>query len=87
MALWVKDLMSQLWCRLQLQHGANPWPGNFHMPWVQTKKKNVLWDIENVHPYNGILLGNLFVFAYLLIYFGPWPASGLTWELSSQTRV
>ena len=51
------------------------------------KKKNVLWDIENVHPYNGILLGNLFVFAYLLIYFGPWPASGLTWELSSQTRV
>ena len=30
----LKDLvLLQLQCRLQLR--LNPWPGNFHMPWVQ----------------------------------------------------
>ena len=33
---WVKDTeFLQLWFRLRM--GA--WPGNFHMPWVQPKKK------------------------------------------------
>ena len=27
-----------LWCWLQLQHGLGPWPGNFHIVWVQPKK-------------------------------------------------
>ena len=35
MAHLVKDLaLSLLWCRL------NPWPGNFHVLWVQPRKKN-----------------------------------------------
>jgi len=33
---WFKDLaLLYLRPRLQLQHRFNPWPGNFHMPWVQ----------------------------------------------------
>ena len=37
---WVKDLvLPELWRRLQLQLGFDPWPGHFHMPRVQTKKK------------------------------------------------
>ena len=40
MMQWVKDpVLPQLWCRLQLQLRINPWPGNFHVPWVQLKKK------------------------------------------------
>ena len=32
MAQWIKDpTLSQLWLWLQLQHGFDPWPGNFHM--------------------------------------------------------
>ena len=31
---WVKDSVL-----LHLQLGFHPWPGNFHMPWVQQKKK------------------------------------------------
>ena len=38
---WVKDpALPQLWRRSQLQLGFNPWPWNFHMPWVQSLKKN-----------------------------------------------
>ena len=37
----VKDpALPQLWQRSQLQLGLDPWPRNFHMPWVQPKKKN-----------------------------------------------
>ena len=33
MAEWVKDsALLQLWYRLQLQCGFDPWPRNFHMP-------------------------------------------------------
>ena len=34
--------LPQLWCRSQLWLGFNPWPRNFHMPWVGplTKKKS-----------------------------------------------
>ena len=36
----VKDLPSpQLWHRLQLKLGFDPWPGKFHMLQVQPKKK------------------------------------------------
>ena len=36
----VKDLMLSLqWLGLLLWHGFDPWPGNFHMPWVQPAKK------------------------------------------------
>ena len=31
---WIKDpALPQLWLKF------NPWPGNFHMPWVRLKKK------------------------------------------------
>ena len=30
---WVKDPALSPLC-----HGFDPWPGNFHMPWVQPKK-------------------------------------------------
>ena len=37
---WVKNpTLLQLWCRLQLWLGFNPWPGNFHVLWVWPKKK------------------------------------------------
>ena len=37
---WVKDLvLLQLWLRLQLQLGFDPWPRNFHMPLVQPRKR------------------------------------------------
>ena len=37
---WVKDsALLQLWCRLQLRLGFDPWPGNLHMLQVQLKKK------------------------------------------------
>ena len=40
MAHWVRDLaLSQLWLQLQLWQGFDPWPRNFHMLWVQPKKK------------------------------------------------
>ena len=36
----VKDLaLPQLWHRLPLWLRFDPWPGTFHMPWVQLKKK------------------------------------------------
>ena len=37
MAQWVKDLMSLLWLWSLLWHGFNPWPENFHVPWVWPK--------------------------------------------------
>ena len=38
-AWWVKDpALSLLWFRLLLWLGFYPWPGNFCMLWVQTKK-------------------------------------------------
>lgn len=39
---WVKDPLLQLWCRLQLQLGFDPWPGNFHVLQVQPKKGEVV---------------------------------------------
>ena len=40
MVQWCKDLvLLQLWHRSQLQLRFDPWPGNFHMLWVQLKKK------------------------------------------------
>ena len=36
----VKDLvLSQLWCRSQLQLGLPPWPGNVHVPRVPLQKR------------------------------------------------
>ena len=36
---WVNDpALPQLWLRLLLWCGFYPWPGNFHMLWVQPKK-------------------------------------------------
>ena len=50
-AQWVKDLvLPQLWHRLQLQHGFDSWPGNFHMPWAwpkNEKTKQKQWRSEN----------------------------------------
>ena len=40
MVQWVEDLVLSLhWLRSILWHGFDPWPGNFHMPWVQPPKK------------------------------------------------
>ena len=37
---YVKDLVFlQLWCRSQHWFRFDPWPGNFHVPWGQLKKK------------------------------------------------
>ena len=39
-AQWIKDpVLSLLWLGSPLWHGFSPWPLNFHMPWVQPKKK------------------------------------------------
>ena len=39
LAQWVKALVfPQLWLRLQLQLGFDPWPRNFHMPRVRPNK-------------------------------------------------
>ena len=36
MAQWVKDpVLSLQWLGLLLWGGFHPWPGKFHMPWVQ----------------------------------------------------
>ena len=36
----IKDLLLlQLWHRLQFWLRFDPWPGNFHRPWMQPKKK------------------------------------------------
>ena len=38
-AQWVKDLaLSLLWLWSLLWHEFDPWPRNFHIPWVQPKK-------------------------------------------------
>jgi len=37
----VKDpALPQLWSRLQLRLGFDPWPGNFHMLWAWPKQRN-----------------------------------------------
>ena len=39
MPQWVKDpALPQLWHGLQMHLRFSPWPGNFHMLWVQQKK-------------------------------------------------
>ena len=41
MTQWIKDLtLSLLWLRLLLWRRFNPWPRNFHTPWVQPKQAN-----------------------------------------------
>ena len=32
-------VLLQLWHRSKLRLGLNPWPGNFHVPWVGHEKK------------------------------------------------
>ena len=40
MAQWVKDpALMQLWLRLHLRLGFDPWPRNFHVLCVWPKKK------------------------------------------------
>ena len=37
---WVGDLaLLWLWCGLQVWLKFDPWPGNFHMPWVWPERK------------------------------------------------
>ena len=43
MAQWVKDLLLSLqWLGSLLGRKCNPWPRNFHMPWVQKNKNKNL---------------------------------------------
>ena len=47
-----KDLAwSQLWL------GFDPWPGNFHMPWVQPKNKTKQTNIKKIFNLETMLLG------------------------------
>ena len=56
---WVKDaVLLHPWHRSQLHLGFDPWPGNFHMPWVQPKimiikieKEHRLWN-QNILVHN-----------------------------------
>ena len=42
MAQWVKDPMLSLQpLRSLLWHGFNPWSGNFHLAWAQSKKQKM----------------------------------------------
>ena len=37
-AQWIRDLaLSLQWLRSLPWHGFDPWPGNFHITWVQKK--------------------------------------------------
>ena len=41
-AQWVKvPALSPQWPGSLLWHGFSPWPGNFHMPWVQQKNISI----------------------------------------------
>ena len=52
MVQWVKDpALLPLWHRLQLQCGFSLWLGNFHIPWVQQKKKKK--KVSQVHEKQG----------------------------------
>ena len=48
---WKDTVLLQLWHRSQLWLGFSPWPGNFHMPLGQLKKKKnqVLLEISCAH--------------------------------------
>ena len=47
MAQWVKGpALSLLWLRSLLWHGFSPWPGKFHMPLAQQKKKKKVCFVE-----------------------------------------
>ena len=43
---WVKDL-ALLEHRPHMRLGFSPWPGNFHMPWVQPKKGEKLLSLPS----------------------------------------
>ena len=51
----VASLASEQWVKnpvlLHLQLGFNPWPGNFHMPWVWPKKIKSIIDLKNDQLY------------------------------------
>ena len=42
--------MPQLWCRSQVWLEFDPWPRNFHMQWVQPKKKKKEPQNEGIFP-------------------------------------
>ena len=41
--------LSVLWFKLLPWHGFNPWSRNFHMPWIWTKKKEVILTHEGLY--------------------------------------
>ena len=68
MVQWVKDLvLLQLWCKLQVQCGFHPWPGNLHhMLWVRQKKKKDKWYLviepSSLRRYLLLLCGSTLTF-------------------------
>ena len=49
MAQWTKDLVLSLpWLWLQLWYRFDPWPRNFHMPWVWPKEI-VMFTVKTNH--------------------------------------
>ena len=63
MAQQVKDqALLLLWLGSLLWYGFNPWPGNFHMPWAQPKKKKGIFDQAKM----SLAFPNVF---FLILYF------------------
>ena len=66
MAQWVKDLVLLLqWLGLLLWHRFDPWPMKFHMPWMQTKKK----EKKKKEKILSFQLTYFSLFCYFLWYF------------------
>ena len=85
MAQWVKNVASSLlWLGLVLCSRFHPWPGNFHMSWVQLKerereRKERREEGEKKQFLNstGHMLGNHDMYPYLSQGFG---SAWLIWE-------
>ena len=54
---WVKNpVLSLLWPGSLQWHGFNPWPGNFHMPWVKQNKTKQNKTKIYIYILSGIIL-------------------------------
>ena len=64
MAQWLKDItLSLQWLRLLLWHEFHPWPGNFHMLWAWSKKREEKKSLSS--PFLGNILPGDFHFPFI----------------------